>query len=349
MRLLAISDTYIPAAFMADGLAPLRDAGIDVHVRHWDHPSLIALQEDNLRIETGGADAVLLPVEITRDADTFDIIVAQFAPVGGALIRAAANLKLIGVLRGGSENIDVALATQRGVCVMNTPGRNARAVAECAMGMILSEIRNIARAHADMRSGKWHRCFPNSAAIPELCGKTIGLVGFGAVGRLMAGYLAAFGSRVVAYDPYFAGDGGDVEMVSLDQLLRQSDVVSIHARLTKDSRHMIAAGELALMKPTAVLVNTARSGLVDEQALADALRQRRIMGAAIDVFDEEPLSADHPFMHLDNVTITPHLAGSTIDSFRNSPRMMAEHVRSLLAGRPDVPIINGIRPHFSND
>ena len=344
MRLLAISDTYIPADFMTDGLSELRDLGVDVEVRHWAHDDLIGLQQDNLKIETGGPDAVELPDSITRDLDSLEIVVVQFAPISSSFIDQAKNLKLIGVLRGGVENVAVEHATQKGISVMNTPGRNARAVAECTMGLILAEIRNIARSHADLKRNNWHRSFPNSEAIPELYGKTVGLVGYGAVGRLVAGYLEAFGSRVIAFDPYFTGDNAPAELVDLQYLVRNSDVVSLHARLTDESYHLIGERELAMMKPTAVLVNTARSGLVDEPALIEALEQKRIAGAALDVFDAEPLPAGHPFVRLENVTITAHLAGSTIDSFRNSPKMMAGHLMNCLTGCENLPIVNGIRP-----
>jgi D-3-phosphoglycerate dehydrogenase len=217
-------------------------------------------------------------------------------------------------------------------------------VAECTMGMILAEIRNIARSHADLKRNNWHRSFPNSDAIPELCGKTVGLVGYGAVARLVAGYLRAFGSRIIAFDPYFAGDPAPAELVDLEFLMRNSDVVSLHARLTAESHHRVGEKELAMMKPTAVLVNTARSGLVDEVALIKALEEKRIAGAALDVFDTEPLPADHPFIRLENATITAHLAGSTIDSFKNSPRMMAGHLKNCLAGSEDIPVVNGVRP-----
>jgi len=344
MKLLAISDKYIPYQFMYDGLSSLCNLGVRIEVRRWEHQTLIELQQANLAIEQSGPDAVPLPAELTGSVDQFEILVVQFAPVSRWLIEAASSLKLIGVLRGGVENIDVAAATARGIAVLNTPGRNARAVAECTIGLILAEVRNIARSHALLVQGKWQRSFPNSDAIPELCGKTVGLVGYGAVGRLVAGYLHAFGSRILAYDPYFRGDPAPAEMTDLESLLRQSDVVSIHARLTPESHHLIGRRQLALMKPTAVLVNTARSGLVDEQALIDALRRRQIMGAALDVFDVEPLPADSPLLKLDNVTITPHLAGSTIDSFLNSPRMMAEHLRRLLMGEGPLPIVNGVQP-----
>ena len=344
MKLLAISDTYIPSQFMRQGFAGLEPLGVEVEVRCWEHPTLIDLQQANLAIEKGGPEAVTLPAEVTGDVAGFDIVSVQFTPISRRFIEAADSLRVIGVLRGGTENVDVAFATGRGITVMNTPGRNARAVAECAMGMILAEVRNIARSHGCLKNGDWRRSFPNSDAIPELCGKTVGLVGYGAVGRLVAGYLQAFGSRIVAFDPYCQGDPAPAELVDLETLLRESDVISIHARLTEESHHLIGRPQLAMMKPSAVLVNTARSGLIDEEALIDALRDRRIMGAALDVFDTEPLPPDHPLIELENVTICPHIAGSTIDAFINSPKMMAAHLARMLRGEEDLPVVNGVKP-----
>jgi D-3-phosphoglycerate dehydrogenase len=344
MKLLAISDTYIPAAFMEHGFAGLAALGVEVEVRRWEHSTLVALQQANLAIEKGGPEAVPLPAGVAENVAGFDVVVVQFTPLSRTFIESAEKLRVIGVLRGGTENVDVSCATRRGVSVMNTPGRNARAVAECTMGLILAEVRNLARSHACLKRGDWRRAFPNSDAIPELYEKTVGLVGFGAVARLVAGYLAAFGSRVIAYDPYFRGDPGPVRLGDLESLLRNSDVVSLHARLTEETFHLIGPRELAWMKPGAVLVNTARSGLVDEEALARALAERRIMGAALDVFDVEPLPPGHPLLALDNVTITPHLAGSTIDAFRNSPKIFAGHLERMLRGEPDLPIVNGVRP-----
>lgn len=346
MKLLAISDTYIPHEFMRQGFAGLQELGVAVEVRRWEHPTLVDLQEANLTIEQGGPEAVTLPPEVTEDVADFQIVSVQFTPISRSFIQAAEDLKVIGVLRGGAENIDVEFATSRRICVLNTPGRNARAVAECSMGMILSEVRNLARSHACLTSGDWRRSFSNSEAIPELYEKTVGLVGYGAVGRLMAGYLAAFGSRIIAYDPYCQGDPAPAELVDLDTLMSTSDVVSIHARLTDESYHLIGERQLARMKPSAILVNTARSGLIDEEALVRALSERRIMGAALDVFDTEPLPPDHPLLQLDNVTITPHLAGSTVDAFRNSPKLMAGHLQRMLHGQRPLPIINGVEPEL---
>jgi D-3-phosphoglycerate dehydrogenase len=348
MKLLAISDAYIPEPFMRQGLEPLEQFGVEIETRTWQHASLEGLQQANLAIETDGPDAVTLPADLLERLDQFHIVIVQFAPAGRLFIEQAVNLALIGVLRGGTENVDLRQATDQGVCVMNTPGRNARAVAECTVGLILTEVRNLARAHARLKAGQWTRDFPNRGLIPELGGKTIGLVGYGAVGQLVAQFLTGFGSHIIAYDPYFKGQAGGTEMVGLDQLLERSDVVSLHARLTEENRHLIGRDQLDRMKPTAVLVNTARSGLVDERALVDALKRGSIMGAALDVFDVEPLPEDHPLLSIERVTLAPHLAGSTIDAFRNSPRIMAEHLSRMFRGSKDLPIVNGIMPDLGS-
>lgn len=349
MKLLALSDAYIPEAVMRRGLASLVPLGVEVEVRPWEHATLIELQRANLAIEQAGPAAVPLPDALLAGTADARVLVVQFAPVAGHTLERLPALRVIGVLRGGCENVDVQAATRRGIAVLNTPGRNARAVAECTVGLMLAEIRNLARSHAALMAGQWRREFPNHSAIPELHGKTVGLIGYGAVGRLVAHYLIAFGSRVVVCDPYLEEVPAPVERVELDTLLEQSDLVSLHARLTSANHGLIGAKQLARMKPTAVLVNTARSGLVDETALIDALRRRTIMGAALDVFDHEPLAPDHPLLALDNVTVTPHLAGSSIDAFHGSPGLMAERLANLLAGRQNLPIVNGVRPAAIKD
>jgi D-3-phosphoglycerate dehydrogenase len=333
MKVLAIADRFIPAPTMDAGLEGLRAKGARVTVREWQHPSLKDLQRDNLLVERGGPDAVRLPEGLFADAELYDLIIVQFAPVNREVIDRARRLRTIGVLRAGMENVACSHAAGRGIDVVNTPGRNARAVAEFTVAIMLAEIRNIGRAHAAMRQASWRKDFPNGDAIPEVYGKTIGIVGFGNIGRMVAGYLQAFGARIVFYDPFVSGDAGTARSVSLEELLRTSDIVSLNLRLSEDTYHLIGAEQLAMMKGGAVLVNTSRSGVVDQAALVDALQRRLIMGAALDVFDVEPLPADDPLLKLDNVTLTSHMAGSTIDAFANSPRLFADR---FIAAHPEA-------------
>jgi D-3-phosphoglycerate dehydrogenase len=342
MKLLAISDHYIPRQYMVDGLASLAEYGINVDVFPWEHKTLEELQAANLKIEQGGPDAVPLPEELYQTVNQYNIIVTQFPPIPRRLIESATKLKLLGILRGGVENVDIEAATKRNVAVFNTPGRNARAVAECAVGLILAEIRNLARGHAFLKQGNWTRDFPNKNDIPELMGRTIGLVGFGAIARLVAKFLDAFGANIIVFDPFFQKGNENVEQVDLETLMKRSDIISIHARYVPETHHLIKREHLLMMKPTAILVNSARSGLVDENALIDVLAAKKIMGAALDVFDEEPLKSDSPFLTLDNVTIVPHLAGSTIDAFLNSPRLFAGHLIRCIKGEKNLPLVNGV-------
>ena len=342
MNILAVSDSFIPADVMRAGLACLSETGSRVEVRHWRHESIEALQRDNLLVEQHGPDAVQLPPDLFAGIEHFAAIVVQFAPVNRHIIAQASSLKLVGLLRGGTENIDIACAVEKKVTVANTPGRNARAVAEFTIGLILGEVRNIARSHAALKNAQWRKNFPNSSEIPELFGKTVGLIGLGAVGNLVAGYLHAFGCTVIAYDPFVKAAPPGVSLLALEDVLRRSDIVSIHARYTSDTHHLIGKNEIAMMKPGAILVNTARSGLVDQDSLVAALQQGKIGGAALDVFDVEPIAAGDSILALDNLTMTPHLAGSTRDAFTNSPLLFAGMLKKHLAEGSGLSIVNNI-------
>lgn len=325
MKCLAIADLFIPKDMMEEGLTTLADHGIDVTVREWYHDSIEKLQEDNLAVEQGGSEEIEFPDHLMEDIETFDMIITQFAPINEKVIRAASNLKLVGVLRGGTENINADVTKENDVTVLNTPGRNARSVAEFAVGLILSEIRNIARAHTALKQGEWRKEFPNGDVIPELEGRTVGIIGFGNIGQIVGKLLNAFDMDVLFYDPYFSGET-DFKQVDLETLLKQADVVTIHGRLTDETKHMIRAEHFKLMKESAIIVNSARSGLIKEDDLIEALQNKEIMGAAIDTFDNEPLGDNSPFLQLDNVTITTHLAGSTNDAFKNTPKKLAARI-----------------------
>lgn len=324
MKCLAIADLFINKAMMDAGLNALRDKGIDVEVREWSHDSIEKLQEDNLRVEQEGAEAVTLPAALLEGADDVEILITQFAPVNTAVLDKLPQLKYIGVLRGGVENVNQQVTLARGIEVMNTPGRNARSVAEFTVGMMLAEMRNIARSHDALRDKFWRKDSPNHQAIPELGGKVVGLVGLGHIAQLVAGFLSAFGTEIIFYDKYVSGHERYEKVDTLDELVTRADVVSLHARMTPETENLINAHHFGLMKSSAIIVNTARSGLINERDLIDALHTGKIMGAALDTFDDEPLPDDSAFYLLNNVTITPHIAGSTLDAFSNSPKLFAE-------------------------
>lgn len=331
MKCLAIADLFINKAMMDAGLNTLRDKGIDVEVREWSHDSIEKLQEDNLRVEQEGAEAVTLPAALLEGADDVEILITQFAPVNTAVLDKLPKLKYIGVLRGGVENVNQQVALARGIEVMNTPGRNARSVAEFTVGMMLAEMRNIARSHDALRDKFWRKDSPNHHAIPELGGKVVGLVGLGHIAQLVAGFLSAFGTEIIFYDKYVSGHERYEKVDTLDELVTRADVVSLHARMTPETENLINAHHFGLMKSSAIIVNTARSGLINERDLIDALQTGKIMGAALDTFDDEPLPDDSAFYLLNNVTITPHIAGSTLDAFSNSPKLFAETLLKKLS------------------
>lgn len=329
MRIVGIGDPYIPADVIDKGLECLK-TDHDVSVVEWKLNSVQEFVNINLTVEQGGAE-VHQPedyvIEACKDAD---IIVTQFFTITKKLIDSCPNLKAVCVLRGGYENINLDYLNEKNILVFNTPGRNANAVADFTLGMILSECRNIAKSHYELKQGRWNRNYPNSDNIPDLCDKTVGIIGYGNIGRKVAQRLKGFETNIVVYDPYLKDDEDGIKKVSLEELFKISDIVTIHSRLTKETEKMVNKELLSLMKPTAYFINTARSGLVDEDALTEVLKDHKIAGAAVDVFEVEPPEKDYKFIGFDNVTVTPHLAGSTKDAFSHSPVLLAKQLQKVL-------------------
>jgi phosphoglycerate dehydrogenase-like enzyme len=251
-------------------------------------------------------------------------------PCSAAMIAAAPRLRLIQKIGVGVNTIDLDAAQARGVPVCNLPGTNARAVAELALTLMLAAIRRVPRFDAELRAGVWSNPALQDG-IGELGGRTVGLVGYGAIPRLLAPVLAALGCRVIYHtrsevlDPPGAYRG-------LAELLAEADVVSLHVPLTPATSHLIDAAALGRMKPGAVLVNTARGGLVDQAALVAALRDGRIGAAGLDVFEDEPIGAGDPLLALPNVVVTPHVAWVTTGTFDRSFALAAENCRRVAAG-----------------
>ncbi|MCH3904664.1 MAG: 2-hydroxyacid dehydrogenase [Lactobacillus sp.] len=330
MKILAFGDNLIDPEMLKNGLQAFVDNGDEVVIRDWSHDSVEDLQADNIKVEQNGANSITISdPSLLKDIDQFDMIITQFTPIGKNLIDRATNLKYIGVLRGGMENVDLDYAKSKGIEVMNTAGRNARAVAEFTVGLMLALTRNIGLMNAKMHQDIWFKDFPNKNYVPEIGGKTIGIIGFGHIGQMVAGFLKGFGARIIYYDPYV--DKSDIaeKYTDLDELVKEADIISIHMRATKETHHIINQHIFELMGPNTYFINDARSALVDEDALIKALQDHKIAGAALDTYDNEPLPSDSPLLKLDNVVLTSHSAGTTADAFRNTPKLFAQR---FLAG-----------------
>lgn len=333
MKIVGIGDLFIPASYIEKGFAPLREKGHLVEVMDWPLKSFDELQNYNLLVETQGCQALQPPqcvFELCADAD---VIVTQFCTVTRELVDACPKLKAIGVLRGGIENVCSEYAREKGIEVFNAPGRNAEAVSDFTVGMIICEARNIARGHHGILTGRWIRDYSNSGMIPDLPGRTVGLIGCGAIGMKVAKKLSGFDMTLLGYDPFASAERckeAGIDLVELDELMARADFVSLHARLTAENRHLIDARRLALMKPTAYLINTSRAGLIDEAALVEALRAKKIAGAALDVYEHEPPQPDDPLLALDNVTLTPHMAGGSNDAFFNTPILLRKRMEAWI-------------------
>ena len=337
MKGLVIGDYLLPTEVL-EGF--FHGDGIEEFITSYEKTDFVVKTRAEIRnvwrqLELHGPSGVPYPEAMPQMVEDAEVLVVHICPVCREIIQRAKKLKLIVSARGGLENIDREEATKRGIPVIHPPHHNANAVAEYTVGMMLAETRNIARSHLALREGKWQEFYPNSSFIPELAELKVGIVGFGQNGQLVCEKLRSFDTTILVSDPFVADDAirqaGFIPM-KLEELLREADIVSLHVRLTKQTERMIGEGEFALMKPTAYLINTARSGLVDTQALIGALKNKVIQGAAIDVFDTEPLPADSELTRLENLTATNHRAGDTRASYWNAPNLMRKQALKLFRG-----------------
>jgi D-3-phosphoglycerate dehydrogenase / 2-oxoglutarate reductase len=269
-------------------------------------------------------------------AEAADIIVVESDSVRGPVFDL--GLRAIASTRGDPNNVDIGAATAAGIPVLNTPGRNADAVAEMAVALLLAASRHLVAADADVRSGNMFR----DGSIPyqrfrgaEIAGRTAGLVGLGAVGRALRWRLTGLGLRVIAYDPYH-----DEAQHSLDDLLGEADIVSLHAPVTEDTAGMIGAKQFGAMRDGVVFINTARAQLHDTDALVDALRAGKVGAAGLDHFAGEWLATDHPLTGMSNVVLTPHIGGATWDTEARQAQMVADDLEALLGGGTPTHIVN---------
>ncbi len=319
--------------FVADdvsesGLEPLRAAGFTVDKR------------------TG-----LSPEELRAVLPEYDgLVVRSETKVTAALMDAATRLRAVGRAGVGVDNIDVPAATARGVVVMNAPDGNTMTTAEHTLALLLALARRVPSANASLRGGRWER---KKFVGVELRGKTLGVIGLGRIGRVVANRAQGFEMKVVAFDPFVSPEQArdyELELATIEEVCTRADFLTVHTPLTPETRGIIGAQELALMKPTARVINCARGGLIDETALLEALREKRIAGAALDVFEQEPPAADHPLVQMEEVIATPHLGASTMEAQEGVAVTVAEQMRDYfqtgaLRGAVNTPAVGAQELH----
>lgn len=259
------------------------------------------------------------------------IVVRSATKVTREVMDAGKDLKVIARGGIGLDNIDLVAAKEKGIVVVNTPGASCRSVAELAFGHMLSVSRRLGEANISMKAGKWEK---KKFKGVEVTGKTLGIIGIGNIGAYLAGMGNAFSMRVIAFDPYVDKDkiaGRNIEVVDLDTLLTESDYISLHVPVTDTTRHMLSDDQFAKMKKSAILVNCSRGGVVDEPALIRAIESGEIKGAAMDVFEKEPVTSDNPITGVPNIYLTPHIGASTIEGqFRVGIEVAERVIETLL-------------------
>jgi D-3-phosphoglycerate dehydrogenase / 2-oxoglutarate reductase len=288
-------------------------------------------------VQIGISEADLLATASEYDG----IIVRSQTKITAAILEKATRLKAVGRAGVGVDNIDVPAATKAGVIVMNTPGGNTISTAEHAFTLMVSLARHIPQAHASVIAGKWER---KKFEGVELNGKTLAILGMGRIGSEYAKRAMAFNMNVVAYDPYLTAQRAQTMRVelksSVEEAIKNADFITMHMPLTKETKYMINAERIALMKKGVRLINCARGGLIEEAALADALKSGHVAGAALDVFEVEPPTADHPLFAFPNVVLTPHLGASTAEAQENVGIEIAQQVRDCLLTGAVVNAVN---------
>lgn len=316
---------YVTRVIPQPGVDLLR-AHVDVEVNESDEP----LSSDELRRRAGSHDAL-----VTLLTDNIDSSVLQSGE---------GSLKIVANVAVGYDNIDVPAATACGIMVSNTPGVLTETTADFAWALLMSVARRVPEAQSFLRAGKFQGWGIMMMLGEDIHGKTLGIAGFGRIGQAVAQRAAGFGMKILYYDPVVQADDAarrlNARSVDLDTLLRESDFVSVHTPLTSETRHMIGREQLDLMKDTAYLINTSRGPVLDEAALASALKANRIRGAALDVFENEP--EIHPgLLQLDNAIITPHIASASVATRSRMAIMAAENVIAALDGQRPPTLVNG--------
>jgi D-3-phosphoglycerate dehydrogenase / 2-oxoglutarate reductase len=339
VRVLVIGDPYMPTSVYTPFLASLGDRIAVDSMQITGIASTPPRTESERRLREYVGD----PADVAHAVAGHEVLIVHGAPVSAGVLDAA-PIRLVCCARGGPVNVDVAAATDRGIPVVNTPGKNAAAVAELTIAFALLLIRMVPRASRSLaeRGSLAESVFGGEEFFGrEAASVTLGLVGLGRVGREVAARARALGFPLLAHDPLLPDGAADgVDMVPLEALLERSDLVSLHARATPENRHMFSHAEFARMRPGAYFINTARESLVDEPALQAALDQGRLGGAGLDVLERPPSGARHPLLATPNVLVTPHIGGATTETLTRGAQRAVAALSSLLDGQVPDNVMN---------
>ncbi|HSK68602.1 MAG TPA: 2-hydroxyacid dehydrogenase [Candidatus Limnocylindria bacterium] len=333
MKSVVVTDAFMKEEYYRDCYARVPGHEIARAV-HFGPAERFDMRDVARNIERNGPYAVEPPEELYEAVEDADILMVHLCPVTRKVLERGKRLKAVLTNRGGLENVDVQAATSLGIPVLSNPAHNANAVAELTIALMLSETRNLARTHANLMRGEWVEYYRNAGRVREIAGSTVGIVGFGNIGRRVARKLTVFDCRVLVYDKYVSPDDPDLAkygctFVSLETLLRTSDVVTLHVRAEEQ---VLGREHFALMKPTAYFINTARPHLIDNEALYERLKDGGITGAAFDVFPKEPVTPDEPLIRLDCVTLSNHRGGDTVNCYSDSPAMLLREFEVMRSG-----------------
>lgn len=341
MRVLILGDLFMTNEILKEAMDNrFKDSRIEIeYAFHTDNWPVEPLQVSDEVAEYCGSDDDIVPL-----VGDVEVIITHTGCITRKVVEAAPQLKVVALARGGPVNVNKEACTERKIPIIYAPGRNSGAVAEFTVGMILALTRKIAFSHYWLRYCKEWRgdLYAAENVGNELSCSTVGFIGFGAIGRKVAKVMAGFGSTIMIYDPYLSDEVRqsmpDFTFVDFETVLRGADIISLHAKLTPETAGMIGGAEISLMKKNAVLINTARGQLVDYEALYKALEEKRIAGAALDVFEDEPPPGTSKLFTLDNVVATPHLGGASIEAAKIGAAIAADEVYRY--------IVEGEAPRF---
>lgn len=336
-NVVVIGDPFVPAdnlAAAAKGL--MLESPVNIQRFDWQaEKSRSEFREVIKILEHDGPNGFELSSDILAAVSTAEYLLVHLAPVSQKLLAHAKKLKMIGTCRGGLEHIDLAeVKKSKELSVINVI-RNAEPVADFTIGLMYATVRNIAASAIQVKNGDWPQNFPNDAYKTSFSNLKVGLVGLGHIGKIVAKRLTALGLEVSAYDAFaqqaaLEQEGYQIKLKSLQGIFSDSDVVSLHLRVVPETINLIDQSLLQLMKPSAYLINTARPDIIKQEDLIECLTKKKIAGAGIDVLWEEPIAPDEPLLRLDNVVITSHIAGDTIDAIERSPQLLQKEMNKVL-------------------